>query len=170
MGAESGVGVATKFELETFIGTFNVALARAFISLLRDLGVPLKFGSIDLVAMLGKADASIDERLGKIDQARDSLTEALSAIDELGRQAARQKSELEALTAAVATTASKRIEETERLQTIKALSNLDTRTVRAALDVPTRLQRWIERGLAFALGVGASFIASILYELWKLPR
>ncbi|TPM98123.1 hypothetical protein [Mesorhizobium sp. B2-1-3A] len=146
---------------------FTSQLGKVLLSYLRDLGFPTKIGKFDLAKILDDSESSVDERLLKIDQARQNLTDALSAIEELGSQASRQKAELEVLTAAVAHAASEKAAVTNELTTIRTLANLDTRSVQRAFAVPTRSQRWFERGFSFCLGILASLIASFIFDWWR---
>lgn len=158
-------------DLANVLGTIAAStqreLAKAVLSYMRDLGFPTKIGRLDLWQMLNASEASLDERLLKIDSARQNMAEALEAIDELAKTAAHQKSELESLTAAVANAAQQKAIASVELTEVRALASLDTQAVRKALDVPSRTQRWLERLIAFALGIAASFVASIAYEWWK---
>jgi ethanolamine utilization protein EutA (predicted chaperonin) len=160
--------------LESLIGaSLNVSavvfseVGKVALSYMRDMGFPTKIGRFDLAKILNASEASVDERLLKIDNARQNLSEALQAIEELADQAGKQKQELETLTAAVTNALNEKAAATDELAQIRGLVSLDTRAVRKALEVPTRTQRWLERFIAFAFGIGASFLASIIYEWWK---
>lgn len=146
------------------LGSSQRALAKALISYLRDLGFPMKIGQYDLTRVLDASEASLDERLSKIDSARQNLSEALQAIDQLAESAEAQKNELASLTAAVARALQQKANVSDELQQVRALASLDTQAVRRALDVPSRTQRWVERLIAFLLGIGASLLASVLFE------
>ncbi|MDX8523059.1 hypothetical protein RFM68_00950 [Mesorhizobium sp. MSK_1335] len=153
--------------LSALAAGFTGQLGKVFLSYIRDLGFPTKIGKFDLATILDDSEASVDERLLKIDQARQNLTEALSAIEELGSQAGRQKAELEILTAAIAQAANEKAAATNELTTIRTLSNLDTQAVQRAFAIPTRSQRWFERGFSFCLGIVASLIASFVFDWWR---
>lgn len=147
--------------------SFTGLFGKVIISYLKDLGFPMKIGKFDLEKILDASEASVDERLQKIDRARQNLADALGAIEELSKQANQQKSELEALTTAVATVTNEKDVATSELAAIRTLANLDAKAVQKAFQMPTRSQRWFERGFSFCLGVIASLIASFIFDWWK---
>ncbi|MER8826709.1 hypothetical protein NKH73_11890 [Mesorhizobium sp. M0938] len=113
---------------------FSGAFGKVIISYLRDLGFPTTIGKFDLAKMLDDSETSVDERLLKIDQARQNLADALGAIEDLSTQANRQKSELEALTVAVANALDEKTVATSELSAIRTLASLDTRAMQKAFS------------------------------------
>jgi hypothetical protein len=106
----------------------------------------------------------IDDRLAKIEIARESLAEALNAMDELKQRAELNKRDLEELNAALKEAQSEKSSVAAELEALKGLSVLDTETVRKALGVPTTVDRWAERTISFVLGAAASTVATLIWE------
>lgn len=111
-----------------------------------------------------RSSATIDSRLAKIDSARDSLADALEAMDELRRQAEDNKQTLETLNRAVDSAAKERHVVESELNDLRTLATLDTDAVRKALRMPTRIHIWAERLIGFLIGVAASFAATALWQ------
>lgn len=109
-------------------------------------------------------EASVDERLAKIEAARSSLLDALTAVDELKNKAEENKADLEYLTKQIHAAEENKADLSEQLKTLKSISELDSEQVRTVLKLPTRLSIWTERVIAFLLGIAASILASIIYE------
>lgn len=112
----------------------------------------------------GVSEATIDDRLAKIESARDSLVEALSAVDELKERAEENKRDLEHLTEQIHRAELDKQSLSSELQTLKGIASLDSESVRKVLKLPTRVTIWTERVIAFGLGILASTIASLIYE------
>jgi hypothetical protein len=112
----------------------------------------------------GKANATIDDRLAKIESARESLVEALSAVDELKERAQENKRDLEFLTEQIQRAEIDKKSLSGELQTLKGIASLDSESVRKVLRLPTKVSIWTERVIAFGLGILASTIASLIYE------
>ncbi|MGM4928071.1 hypothetical protein [Tardiphaga sp. 619_E2_N8_5] len=130
---------------------------------LGEVRIKTKEGRIKL--LVGDAtEASVDERIAKIESARTSLTEALSAIDELKERAEENKQDLEFLTKQIERAELDKANLSGELQTLKGLAALDSDSVRRVLKLPTRVSIWTERVIAFLFGVAASTVASLLYE------
>jgi uncharacterized protein (DUF3084 family) len=121
--------------------------------------------AFDLSIAVGQSRETVDERLKKIDAARKNMREALEAIDELGFQADRNKAELSTLATAIAAAKDQKSTLITEAQALEALKAIETEAVRKALGVPTKAQRWAERGIAFLLGVLGSYIASVLWQM-----
>lgn len=135
------------------------------------LDVLIEAGAISLgVKLKRRSDAglnqTLDERLAKIDHARDNLADALEAMDDLRRQAEENKHALEALNRAVQGATRERDAVTSELDTVRSLAALDTETVRRALGVPSPARVWAERLISFVLGVVASLVASAIWQLF----
>lgn len=108
---------------------------------------------------------SFDERLRKIEHARENLTDALSAMDELQAQVEENMRALNELNRAIDGAAQEKDAVSQELKTVRTLAELDTETVRRALGVPTRAKIWADRAIAFVLGIAASLIATWLWVL-----
>lgn len=114
--------------------------------------------------------ASIDARLIKIDAARASLEDALSAMDALKATAEQNKADLKRLERAIEKAEGQKADLSAELNALKQLSALDSDSVRRALRMPTRVDIWRERIIAFGFGIMASVVAAYLWELWIKPR
>lgn len=129
------------------------------------------FGKIDVRLSTPFTSESIDARLDKIETARQSLTEALSAMDELKQTAETNKRDLEILTDAIARAESDKADLHTQLDALKKLSDIDTTAVREALRIPTEVDKWKERIWGFLVGgIVAGIIASATWELGIKPR
>lgn len=135
-------------------------------SVARDLGFRVRLGPLDVSYVIRVGERSVDERLAKLDVARESLSEALLALDDLDRQAENQKAEITALLDAAETANENRQIATSDLETVRALASADGEALRRVLGMPTAMQRWIGRALSFFAGVAASLLASYLFTLW----
>lgn len=111
-----------------------------------------------------KINATIDDRLAKIETARESLVEALTAVDELKERAQENKRDLEFLTEQIQRAELDKKSLSGELETLKGIASLDTESVRKVLKLPTRVSIWTERVIAFGLGILASTIASLIYD------
>lgn len=146
-------------------------LAEGYVSILnpalRDVGLStLKVRSTRRGVSISVDDGPepVDERIAKIELARQSLTEALSAMDELKERAEENKHDLEFLTRQIERAELDKANLSGELQTMKQMAALDSETVRKVLRMPTRVSIWTERVISFLLGVIASTIASLIYE------
>ena len=111
-----------------------------------------------------EASGSIDERISKIDSARENLRDALAAMEDMHVEAKENRRALNALKQSIAETENQHAAASTKLDNIRTLATLDTVAVRNALGVATPAQRWVERGLAFVLGVVASLLASWIWS------
>ncbi|MGJ5036191.1 hypothetical protein ACQR13_18970 [Bradyrhizobium sp. HKCCYLRH3059] len=142
----------------------------ALNQILRTLGLAtIKVRSTRLGVSISVDDGTdtLDARIAKIDTARQSLSEALAAMDELKERAEEHKHELAFLTQQVERAEIDKANLSGELKTLKDMAALDTDAVRKVLRVPTQVSIWTERVLSFFLGVAASVVASFLYDLSK---
>lgn len=109
---------------------------------------------------------SIDARLVKIDAARAGLEDALSAMDDLKATAEQNKADLQRLERAIEKAEGQKADLSAELSALKQLAALDSSSVRRALRMPTRVDIWRERIIAFTAGIAASVVATLLWELW----
>jgi prefoldin subunit 5 len=121
-------------------------------------------GRIHIAFNTDTGSESVDARIEKIDSARESLADALAAMDELKTRAQENKRDLEFLTHQIQRAEVDKASLSEELKTLKDLATLDSDSVRKVLRLPTRVSIWTERVIAFVLGVAASTIASVFYE------
>jgi uncharacterized protein YhaN len=106
---------------------------------------------------------AIDERIAKIDVARENLTDALAAMDQLREYAQENKRDLEYLNEKIQKAEASKANVSDELSALKQMSAFDSVTVRRVLGLPTRTSVWIDRCVAFVLGILASTIASFVY-------
>src|SRR5690606_33743463 len=107
----------------------------------------------------------LDDRLAKIDVARENLAEALRAMDEIRDQAKDNKHALEALNRELEGTSREKENAAKEIETLRSLAQLDTETDRRALGVPTTRRRM--GGLRFSCSRGG--IASLAAAwLWRV--
>jgi hypothetical protein len=112
--------------------------------------------------------SGIDDRLAQIDQARESLGSALSAVDDLRAAAERNKNELrDALERIGQARAEKAVAE-KQLESVKQIAQADVEVFKNLAGIPSRAQIARERFIGFIIGVVASLIASGI--LWALVR
>jgi len=112
---------------------------------------------------------NIDERLKKIGQARENLTEALQAIDDLQATAEDNRQDLENLDQAILRAEEQRAGLAAELTALKGLADLDSKAVREALRLPTEVDKWRERIWGFIFGLLAGLVATVLWELVIKP-
>jgi len=112
--------------------------------------------------------SGIDERLAQIDQARESLVSALSAVNDLKATAERNKAELrDALERIEQTRVEKAIAD-KQLKSVKQIAQADVEVFKSLAGIPSRAQILQERFIGFIIGVLASLMASGI--LWTLVR
>lgn len=140
-----------------------IALDRFFKSAIRIEGHPLTGVSVSLIYQ--GTQQSLDERLAKIDVARENLAEALRAMDEIRDQAKDNKYALEALNRELEGTSLEKENAAKEIETLRSLAQLDTETVRRALGVPTTRRRMGELSFSFILGIVASLTAAWIWRL-----
>ena len=126
-------------------------------------------GSINVSLETPFAKQSVDARLQKIEIARKNLTEALSAVDELKETAEENKRDLTLLTTAIKNAENDKKGLQAQLGDLKKLANIDTNSVRAALRIPTEVDKWKERIWGFIIGVVAAIIVTLGWELGLKP-
>jgi hypothetical protein len=102
-----------------------------------------------------------DERIAKIDVARDNLQDALSALGELKAEAEQNKVALDEAIRRLDETKAGHAKEAKQLRQIRAIAEADIATFRRMAGInPAR-----ERFVGFLGGVAASLLAA---GLWKL--
>jgi hypothetical protein len=133
----------------------------------------VKFGIKILGFEIGVGPAetteTIDARLQKIEVARTSLVEALSAMDELKTMAEKNKSDLADLIAAINRAEHQKVSLDEEVHTLRALAALDSEGVRKGLKLPTAVDLWRERIYGFIFGLIAAVLGSFIWELAVRP-
>lgn len=107
-----------------------------------------------------QVEASIDERIRKIDLARANLVEGLSAIDELRKSAEDNKREVQAALEQLAMLEQDKTELQEKLDSVRQVISSDVQTFRDVAGVPSPSSIRRERVIGFVSGVVASMVAS----------
>jgi hypothetical protein len=115
------------------------------------------------------ATRDLDERIRKIESARDNLRDALSAVDELQRSAQDNRAELAALQDALQRASAERDTLSAHNENLKRLADVDIRTIRRTLGIPTRQEVWRGHALSFVGGVLTTFILSLAYDFVVKP-
>lgn len=113
-------------------------------------------------------EESVDERIRKIDEARNNLVSALSAIDELKAEAAVSKREAHELQEKVASLSSEKVAVDTEIHEIRKIMDLDVNVFQRVAGVPSRKQVAKERLIGFGLGILASLIATLVWEKWPM--
>lgn len=115
---------------------------------------------------------TVDERIQKIDVAKENLLEGLKAIDELKIEAQTNKRQLqEALENLQKTVQAKQIAE-EDLKNIQKVLSSDVTTFQRLIGQPNQAQINKERTVGFVVGVFSSLVASLVIygfaQLWPV--
>jgi 3-methyladenine DNA glycosylase/8-oxoguanine DNA glycosylase len=118
--------------------------------------------TIKLDGLLGQE--TIDQRIAKIDAARQSLSEAVEAVDSLKVTAEQNKLDLQELTTAIERAESEKASLHVQLAALKDMAAMDGDAVRTALKLPTSVDIWRERIISFLFGIGASVAAAFVWE------
>lgn len=108
---------------------------------------------------------TVDERIAKIDAARENLSEALAAIDELKAAATANKLDLEEALANLGKTHAEQAAARRELDLVRKVADSDVEAFQRIAGVPSRTQIAKERALGFAFGVIASLLASAIWWL-----
>lgn len=111
----------------------------------------------------GSAGLSIDERIAKLDAAREYFHEGIKAIDELRLSAEDNKKELEESLKKIKYLETQKVSAQEELAALKQIMSADVEAFRklAGIASPAQIRR--ERFVGFIAGVFASLIASALW-------
>ncbi|HJW40460.1 MAG TPA: hypothetical protein VJ476_04425 [Rhizomicrobium sp.] len=126
--------------------------------------IRVRVGAAGLEVEFRPSEETIDKRLARISAARENLIEALEAVDELESAAKKNKRDLEQLNSALAEAEKQKGDVHAQLNALKQIAVLDGGAVRKSLGLPTTLDIWRDRTIAFASGVLASLLAA---WLWK---
>jgi len=124
------------------------------------------FGKIDVKFTTPFSQDSIDVSLAKIETARQALTEALTAMDELKITAEENKRDLKALTNSIARAESDKADLRAQLDALKKIAAIDTEAMQEVLGIPTEVDKWRERIWGFMVGgVVAGLVSTAAWEL-----
>ena len=140
-------------------------LSEQLLRLIKRIRITYRNGGFQIELAEKKEEKSIDERIGKIDEARSSLVEALDAIDELHSEAERNKVELKNALQNLAETERNKGKLENELENIRQVMQTDIATFRNIAGIPSQVQIKKERYIGFVTGVIASIVASAL--IWS---
>jgi len=128
------------------------------------LGIKVQDGNVSVHFMPQiPASASIDERIAKLDTARENLIETLGAIDEMSSEAQRHKEEINVLSSQLEHASKEKEMLEQQVEATRLISEIDADSFRKIAGLPTRRQIAWERFIGFVLGVVASITASGLW-------
>ncbi len=113
-------------------------------------------------------EKSIDDRIKRIDEAREHLISGLSGIDELKQEAKVNKQEIEELRARLKYLTSEKESAGLELKEIRKVTASDINAFQKLAGVPSRIQIAKERFVGFILGLVASLLATIIWEWWPV--
>ncbi len=139
------------------------AVSELLLKLLKRIKVTYRIGGIQVEF---EEEKSIDERIAKIDEARSSMVEALTAIDELHQEAESNKTELIKALGTLAEAEKNKNQLKEELHNIRQVMQSDVTTFRKIAGIPSEEEVKKERVLGFFTGVLASVVASIV--IWGI--
>lgn len=143
---------------------FGQRYRQAVAKLARRMANSMTFGlAADLLPEVFREP--MDQRLAKIEAARENLTDALTALEDLQTEAQANSRALTELTVRLDKAEERKSIVQKDIHTLRELAKLDAESVRKGLGIPTRGKVWLERGFAFVLGIVGSIIASWLWQL-----
>lgn len=131
---------------------------------LRRLGLERK-----LNAFFGVAEESVDARILKIDAARENLSEALVAMDELKKSAEDNRQELQRMQAALAKAEAEKDNLSSYNQDLRKMGELEAESLRKALGMPTPREVLRGKVASFIAGVLMTLVLSLLYDFAIKP-
>ena len=145
-----------RIDVADFLTAYFRLLDRVLGPLLASLGLPIP----DLRL---RPSGSIDERLQKIEAAKENLLESLAALDELKIEADENKLALQSALQSIASLEKKKIETQKEVEALRQVADLDASALKKLFDVPTPARIWRERLYGLVTGVFASLIATFVW-------
>ena len=128
-----------------------------------------KVNILGLEISLDEDKGSIDERIKKIEAAKQNLLDGLSAIKELEKEAEKNKYELENALIKLSKIKTDKINLEADLNNIKQVISSDVSTFQKLAGVPTEKEKRKERIIGFFSGIIASIIsAGIIWVVTKV--
>ena len=126
-------------------------------------GVEISFGR--------EAELSIDDRIRKIDKARENLVDGLAAIDELRQSAEQNKKEVQQALGQLAQLEEDKRNLQAKLESTRQIIGSDVQAFRDIAGIPSPSAVRRERVIGFVSGVVASVVASgLLYGVANLIK
>ncbi|MEK9970267.1 MAG: hypothetical protein VW600_14100 [Ferrovibrio sp.] len=117
-------------------------------------------GREDLLPQIIRAEG-IDERIRKLDMARENLVSGLHAIDELKAMAEVNKRDLSEVLARLEMLRQEKDLTERQLEEIKKIAGSDVETFQRIAGVPSSKDKWVERSIGFTAGFVASVLATL---------
>ncbi len=142
--------------LSGYIDIIEKILKGIRITKVRVLGVEIS---------INNSTGSIDERIKKIEVAKQNLMEGLSAIKELETEAENNKKEVRKALLQIESLKANKDNLEEELQSIKKVISSDVTAFKKIAGIPSEKQKKKDRYLGFVSGVIASILASIVVTL-----
>ena len=109
---------------------------------------------------------SLDERIKKLEEAKISLTQALTAIDELQHQASKNKADAEKALKDLIALEKDKEKLDEQIKADKQLISTDVEHFKKMAGIPTEQEKRRDRFVGFISGVFASILATIIIALF----
>ena len=153
----------TKMKRGNFIAEVIVTIVQIFNT---SIGIRANSSKVEFYVTKPKETRSIDSRLEGIDHAKESLLDALNALESLKSEAEKNKSELKDITAHLSQASQDKEDLTSQIAEIRKLAQIDAGTVRGALGIPSVRQLWVNRVAGFIFGIVASVIASLIMAMF----
>jgi len=147
----------TETILEIIVGNYVELISK----IIKKIKVSLNLGFVS-VSLGDDTKSSIDERIIKIDEARNNLLEGIKAIDELREEADKNKAESQLAIEQIAALAKDKTSLENELISIKNIINSDIQSFQKIAGVPSPKQIRKERILGFFSGVLASIVAAAI--------
>ncbi len=144
---------ANRKNVQRIIHSTARALLRGVVG---NTSISVTAAGLALEFLSGNSSRSLDERIRRIDTARDNLTEALVAIDELKASAQEQQKELEELKESTAKATGEKERVLRTLEDLKTLGTLEQNTIRAAFGIPKTWQVWLGYFISFLVGIATT--------------
>lgn len=141
-----------------FGGTIEIA-----VEIVSKMFAAIPYGLLPFSISIEPATKSVDERVARLDEARNALMEGLQAIDELRDEADRNKQDLAAALAELSTVQVSKATAERELYAVKEAVNVDIEVFRSLARIPNEAQIRRERLMGFITGVLASILASTIW-------
>ncbi|KQQ38330.1 hypothetical protein ASG19_04560 [Rhizobium sp. Leaf306] len=99
----------------------------------------------------------VDERISKIDAARENLQEALAAIDDLKENAEESQKELKRLQISLEQNEVRKGDLLTDIEELKRLGTISQNTIRRAFGIPKKWQVYLGYLVSFLVGIATTF-------------
>lgn len=122
------------------------------------------------IKVIDGENSSLDERLKKLDVAKESLQESLSAIEDLKVEANKNKLELEEALERLSVLEKEKASAEEELKEIRKIAEADSEVFRKLAGIPGQNEIFRERIIGLVTGIVASVVAAGVLSLvaWLL--